>query len=209
MTRQEFIEKTGFIPSHSLYTAIENAYMAFDGDKDSFCEAYKGNVNSIAEIIARSADADLNKEFDSRDKLIDELKHQAVGLKSDIIYLNEQIEELEEQLDKELDWKPCKNVGTQMTQTDYQNLAADKFAKSMTDEEAANFIAEELGFDPKKVKIIPTVETFESNKYHRMRVAVRYKREPLNASTDWNYIRFDVNDVEYEYINGQLMLYCK
>lgn len=48
-----------------------------------------------------------------------------------------------------------------------------------------------------------------SNKYHRMRVAVRYKREPLYASTDWNYVRFDVNDVEYEYINGQLMLYCK
>lgn len=209
MTIKEFTERTGFIPSHNLYTAIENAYMAFDGDKDSFCEAYKGNINSIAEIIARSADADLNKELDSRDKLIDELKHQAVGLKSDIIYLNEQIEELEEQLDKELDWKPCKNAGTQMTQTDYQNLAADKFAKSMTDEEAANFIAEELGFDPKKVKIIPTVETFESNKYHRMRVAVRYKREPLYSSTDWNYVRFDVNGIEYEYVNGQLELYCR
>lgn len=96
-----------------------------------------------------------------------------------------------------------------MTQADYQDLSANEFTKSMTGEEAANFIAEELGFDPKKVKIIPAVETFESNKYHRMRVAVRYKREPLCASTDWNYIRFDVNDVEYEYINGQLMLYCK
>lgn len=209
MNIKEFTERTGFYPTYEHYKFIEKSYMDFDGDKDAFCEAYKGNVNSIAEIIARSADADLNKEFDSRDKLIDELKHQAVGLKSDIIYLNEQIEELEEQLDKELDWKPCKNAGTQMTQTDYQNLAEDKFAKSMTDEEAANFIAEELGFDPKKVKIIPTVETFESNKYHRMRVAVRYKREPLYSSTDWNYVRFDVNGIEYEYIDGQLEMYCR
>lgn len=209
MTIKEFTERTGFYPTYEHYKFIEKSYMDFDGDKDAFCEAYKGNVNSIAEIIARSADADLNKEFDSRDKLIDELKNQAVGLKSDIIYLNEQIEELEEQLDKELDWKPCKNAGTQMTQTDYQNLAADKFVKSMTDEEAANFIAEELGFDPKKVKIIPTVETFESNKYHRMRVAVRYKREPLYSSTDWNYVRFDVNGIEYEYINGQIVMYCR
>lgn len=209
MTRQEFIEKTGFIPSHSLYTAIENAYMKFDGDKDSFCGAYKENTNRIAEIIALSADANLNEELDSRDKLIDELKHQAVSLKSDILFLNDRNEELEDQLDEELDWKPCKTAGTKMAQADYQDLSANEFTKSMTGEEAANFIAEELGFDPKKVKIIPTVETFESNKYHRMRVAVRYKREPLNASTDWNYIRFDVNDVEYEYINGQLMLYCK
>lgn len=209
MNIKEFTERTGFYPTYEHYKFVEKSYMDFDGDKDAFCKAYKANENGLAEIIARSADADLNKEFDSRDKLIDELKHQAVGLKSDIIYLNEQVEELEEQLDKELDWKPCKNAGTQMTQTDYQNLAADKFAKSMTDEEAANFIAEELGFDPKKVKIIPTVETFESNKYYRMRVAVRYKREPLYSSTDWNYVRFDVNGIEYEYANGQLELYCR
>ena len=179
MTRQEFIDKTGFIPSHSLYTAIENAYMKFDGDKDSFCEAYKGNTNRIAEIIALSADADLNKELDSRDKLIDELKHQAVGLKSDILFLNDQVEELEDQLDKELDWKPCKTVGTQMTQADYQDLSANEFTKSMTGEEAANFIAEELGFDPKKVEIIQQISQNARRREVQARATLRFNRMEL------------------------------
>lgn len=119
------------------------------------------------------------------------------------------INDLQAQLGAELEWTPCKDAGTWMAQRDYVKLREDRFTKTMTDEEAANFIAEELGFDPKKVKIIPTVETFESNKYHRMRVAVRYKRESLYSSTDWNYVRFDVNGIEYEYVNGQLELYCR
>lgn len=42
-----------------------------------------------------------------------------------------------------------------------------------------------------------------------MRVAERYDREPCYGSTDWNYVRFDVNGIEYEYINGQLVMYWR
>ena len=40
-----------------------------------------------------------------------------------------------------------------------------------------------------------------------MRVAETYEREPLYESTDWNYVRFDVCGMAYEYVNGQLMMY--
>ena len=115
----------------------------------------------------------------------------------------------ERQLDAELEWTTCKSAGTQMTQRDYVKLKEDSFTKVMTDEEAANFIAEELGFNAERVKIILTVETYEVDKHRRMRVAGTYEREPLYESTDWNYVRFDVNGIGYEYIDGQLEMYCR
>lgn len=36
-----------------------------------------------------------------------------------------------------------------------------------------------------------------------------YDREPLYESTDWNYVRFDVCGMTYEYVNGQLVMYCR
>ena len=37
MMREEFEQRTGFLPSQSLYSIIEKYYMNFDGDKDAFC----------------------------------------------------------------------------------------------------------------------------------------------------------------------------
>lgn len=199
MTIKEFTERTGFYPTYEHYKFIEKSYMDFDDDKDAFCKAFRDNTDGIAEKITREVERFVEEQTElgmhEHDAMEERIARQA-GI----------INDLQAQLDKELDWKPCKNAGTQMTQTDYQNLAADKFAKSMTDEEAANFIAEELGFNAERVRIIRKTETYEVNKHHRMRVAETYEREPLYGSTDWNYVRFDVCGMTYEYVNGQLMM---
>lgn len=39
MMREEFEQRTGFLPSQPLYSIIEKYYMNFDGDKDAFCKA--------------------------------------------------------------------------------------------------------------------------------------------------------------------------
>lgn len=108
-------------------------------------------------------------------------------------------------LDKELEWKDCPNMGTQMTQADYEHLK--QCGETLTEESAKALIAEEFGFDPCKIKIITTVDTYESNKYHRTRKKETYSRNPVNCSTDWNYIRFNCSDWYYEMINGQLYQY--
>lgn len=200
MTIKEFTERTGFIPSHSLYTAIENAYMAFDGDKDAFCKAFRENADGIAEKITREVERFVEEQTELG-------MHEHDTMEKRLNAQQKEIEKLKAQLDAELEWTPCKSAGTQMTQRDYVKLREDSFTKVMTDEEAANFIAEELGFNVKRVKIIHTVETFEVNKHRRMRVAETYDREPLYSSTDWNYVRFDVCGMTYEYVNGQLMMY--
>ena len=200
MTIKEFTERTGFYPTYEHYKFIENAYMESDGGKDAFCEAYKNNTDGIAEKIAKSRDfetkAEAGKQAHAR-------MEERIARQADII------SDLQAQLDAELEWTPCKDAGTRMTQRDYVKLREDRFTKTMTDEEAADFIAEELGFNAARVKIIRKAETYEVNKHHCMRVLETYEREPLYELTDWNYVRFDVNGIGYEYINGQLVMYCR
>ena len=202
MTIKEFTERTGFYPTYEHYKFIEKAYMESDGGKDAFCEAYKNNTDGIAERIARAADRDFEKEAEAGKKAYARMEERIARQ----AYI---INDLQAQLDAELEWTPCKDAGTRMTQRDYVKLREDRFTKTMTDEEAADFIAVELGFNAERVRIIRKAETYEVNKHHRMRVLETYEREPLYESTDWNYVRFDVNGIGYEYINGQLTLYCR
>ena len=200
MTIKEFTERTGFYPTYEHYKFIEKSYMDFDGDKDAFCKAYKANENGLAEKITREVERFVEEQTELG-------MHEHDAMEERLNAQQEEIEKLKAQLDAELEWTPCKDAGTQMTQRDYVKLREDSFTKVMTDEEAANFIAEELGFNGVRVRIIHMVDTYEVNKHRRMRVAETYEREPLYESTDWNYVRFDVCGMTYEYVNGQLMMY--
>lgn len=202
MTIKEFTERTGFYPTYEHYKFIEKSYMDFDGDKDAFCKAYKANENGLAEKIAREVERYIEDQTELG-------MHEHDAMEERLNAQQKEIEKLKAQLDAELEWKLCKSIGTQMTQRDYVKLKEDKFTKTMTDEEAANFIAEELGFNAERVRIIRKAETYEVNKHRQTRAAETYEREPLYESTDWNYVRFDVNGIEYEYIDGQLEMYCR
>ena len=202
MTIKEFTERTGFYPTYEHYKFIEKSYMDFDGDKDAFCKAFRENTDGIAEKITREVERFVEEQTELG-------MHEHDAMEERIARQADIINDLQTKLDAELEWTPCKDAGTRMTQRDYVKLREDRFTKTMTDEEAANFIAEELGFNAARVKIIHKAETYEVNKHHRMRVAETYDREPLYESTDWNYVRFDVNGIEYEYVNGQLELYCR
>lgn len=202
MNIKEFTERTGFYPTYEHYKFIEKSYMDFDGDKDAFCKAYKANENGLAEKITREVERFVEDQTELG-------MHEHDAMEERLNAQQEEIEKLKAQLDAELEWTPYKDAGTQMTQRDYMKLKEDRFTKTMTYEEAVNFIAEQLGFSAERVRITYTAETFEVNKHRRMRVAERYDREPLYGSTDWNYVRFNVNGIEYEYINGQFVMYCR
>lgn len=202
MNIKEFTERTGFYPTYEHYKFIEKSYMDFDGDKDAFCKAYKANENGLAEKITREVERFVEDQTE-----LGMYEHDA--MEERLNAQQKEIEKLKAQLDAELEWTLCKSAGTQMTQRDYVKLREDSFTKTMTDEEAANFIAEELGFNAERVRIIRKAETYEVNKHRRMRVAETYEREPLYESTDWNYVRFDVYGMAYEYVNGQLVMYCR
>ncbi len=58
MMISEFIDRTGFEPTAKEYAKIEEAYYAFDGDKDAFCKAFvkDGGVQKLCK--ARAAEID-------------------------------------------------------------------------------------------------------------------------------------------------------
>lgn len=197
MMMSEFIERTGFEPTADEYVKIENAYYDFDGDKDAFCKAFvAGNgVSRIcrarAEEIARlrsvilETEKRFKKDMDERDRCI---------------------EKLTAELDRELEWKPAANTGTNMSQYDYDHLA--RSGRKMTDEDAKAFIADECGFAPEKIRILHEVSSYEVNKHHQLRKSNTYERTPIYESTDWNYVRFDCAQFMYELVNGELRFYC-
>ena len=197
MMISEFIERTGFEPTASEYAKIEKAYYDFNGNKDEFCKAFVKNGGE-------------KKIYKERAEEIAQLKRQLVEMekqhKSDMEAREKQIAELNADLDRELEWKPCDGSGTNMTQERYEHLA--NCGQVMSDEEAKEFIADECGFDPEKIHILHEVNTYEVNKHRRLRVAGPFDRAPMYESTDWNYIRFDCACFMYEFINGQLCFYC-
>lgn len=98
------------------------------------------------------------------------------------------------------------NMGTNVSDVDYQKLAHMCDTNHMTDEEASLFIGQELGFDPLRVKIIHDVEDYykEGPYFKAWHI---YHRDPQYNATDWNYFRFDVCGYSYEYTNGILRFY--
>lgn len=198
MMMSEFIDRTGFTPTYEEYQKIEEAYYNFDGNKDAFCKAFV-ECNGEKEICS------------TRAKKIDQLKSQLVESDRNIKELTERYEQkirlLQAQLDAELEWKPCADCGTNMSQSDYERLCNSGTSREMTLEEAKQFIYEECGFAPERVCIVPSVSIYEVNKYRRLRKASTFTRQPVYESTDWNYVRFDCGNWMYELVNGDLRFY--
>ena len=126
----------------------------------------------------------------------------------EITELKKEVAELKAALEKEEEWKVSETSGTQMSQDDY--LALERSGDIMTEDKAAEWVAEEFGFNPKAVKIRTKAQTYEVNRHHKMRNGETYERKPIYCSTDWNYVRFDVNGNitwQYEAVNGELYPY--
>ena len=200
MLISEFENLTGIYPSENLYSVIERFYSESKEDKHDFCRAYLMNADGLAERIQREVNnLELNRENQATAEIWKlETKLNAEKVRAD---------KLQNQLDKELDWHPAKHTGTNMKQDDYNKLAESGSAIIPSDEEAIEHLSILFGFMPEKIQILREVQTFEVNKYHRLRVKETFRREPLYDATDWNYIRFDCAGMQWELVNGELLPY--
>lgn len=200
MLISEFENLTGIYPSANQYSVIEKFYSESKEDKHDFCRAYLMNADCLAERIQREVNTlELNRENQATAEVWKlETKLNAEKVRAD---------KLQQELDKELDWKPAEHTGTNMKQEDYNKLAESGSAIIPSDEEAIEHLSMLFGFMPEKIQILREIQTFEVNKYHRLRVKDTYHREPLYDATDWNYIRFDCAGNQWELVNGELLPY--
>lgn len=97
-------------------------------------------------------------------------------------------------------------VGTNLDQDRYERLAHS--AKPLSETEAKALINDEFGFEFSRIKLISEVDKWELDESSKKwKHKETYNRPPLYDATDWNYIRFDVNGYQYEFINGELYFY--
>ena len=166
-------------------------------DKQAFCEQYKGNIgfSNLLNLVEQEL-VELQRRVEETDAVMSQ----------ELVSKDTQIKSLEEKLDKELEWKLAESTGTNLSQEEYEKVemiiteASPKF-------DAVKFVADEWRFQEEYIRIIKTVHTYEKNRHGMLRVKDTYEREPFYVSTDWNYVRFDVNDMQYEVVNGELYFY--
>lgn len=197
MEKTEFIKKTGFEPMEEEYKEIEQLYYDFDGDKDAFCKHFVKS-GGVQNLLCRRADTILC--------LKDELRKVAESREKQEKILEAEIEKIKEELDKELEWRPCSG-GTNMPQIRYEELLHTSGVELLSESEAKQLIYNEFGFAPEKVIIILTVSTYEADRHGHMRKAMTYERVPLYCASDWNYIRFNCAGWMYEMVNSGLGSY--
>ena len=188
MLYSEFTTLTGVKVSIEEYDCIEQSYYDSELDKAEFCKMWKQDFGSgkwAIELALRRRLRHMTEELKEREK---------------------KIAKLEEQLDREQDWKLSDRAGTNMSQEKYISLRED--GDLISYDTAKNIIAKEFGFQLDKIEIITEVETFEVSRHYRLRRKDTYTREPVYESTDWNYIRFNVENLQYEMVNGDLEQYC-
>ena len=199
MMMSEFIERTGFEPTAEEYAEIEEAYYRFDGDKNAFCEHWKRTVGVEGMCKARA-------------EMIERLRSTALetekNLMAEIAKRDEQIARLQAELEEADGWKLYEDPHN-VKQGEYEKLLAGG-ARVMDDDEAADLIAREFGFERSRITIIHEVPREEANRSGRVRRIGVFHRESLYDATDWNYIRFNVHGnvtMAYEMHDGDLQLF--
>lgn len=185
MMMSEFTERTGFEPSFEEYREIEEAYYSFDGNKDEFCKAWV-------------KDGGIERTCRERVQKIQELQKRIAEMKKEHEAI---VAGLKQKLDRELEWKPYTDENL-VSDDDYNSLA--KYGRKMTDEEAVEWIAQEFGFDTRKIKIYHTAPIFEVNRHSQLRKVGEKDRSPIYDATDYYYVCFTVAGWEYEATNGSL-----
>lgn len=192
MMREEFEKLTGFYPTAELYAQIEAAYTDFPGDKVAFCKAYKKNEDGLSEKIQRTVDMAQIKAQQKADKEAEATEKR--------------IKELEDRLERELEWKPYEDTSN-VQQADYTRLQTAGGTRTLTDDEAKDLLYDWYGFAKEKIKIHRTIPQYEVNRHRQLRKVGEIDRAPLYNATDWNYIRFDCGCMSYELQNDNLRPY--
>ena len=194
MTIHEFEELTGVYPSTDLYSAIEQAYDDYPGDKREFCAEYKANKDGLAEKIQYMASLNTINALSAETAKANEAKLERDDAKR-------RIKELEAALEKAQGWQKY-GTGSHMSDADYLDL--EKRGEPITEERAKEIIHKEFGFAVEFIEIVNELTEYEVNHSHQLRETGKLSRLPHYESSDWNYIRFNVNGWQYEMVDGQL-----
>lgn len=104
------------------------------------------------------------------------------------------------------------DIGTNLTQEEYQKLATQDDTKHLSEAEAKILINKWYGFEASRIEVhasavVADFEKVEKNGAQVWRPKRVYSRKAVCNAPGWNYIRFDVCSNQYELVNGELYFY--
>lgn len=176
------------------------------GENSYIGTAFDGCFEIAEENIEFDSACSMKNRYETAIGESKKLMQTAETLKDENGSLMKKLERLENQLDRELEWKPYTDKDN-VSQKDYEHLVGDPFTRFLNDEEAKDLLYDWFGFAKEKITIIRSVSTYEINRHNRLRKTGEIERLPAYNATDWNYIRFNCGSVGYELYNDQIRLF--
>ena len=200
MQINEFEALTGFYPDQALYALIEDEYMQSEFQKDEWCERYRNNVDGLAEKVQLAAERARAKREKAIEEERESLRKEISDLHRDIASVLEKVRRLEA-------WRPFEVSHMEMHK--YIELWDSRTSEFDSAEDVKRWIACEFGFNPGTIRIVEEIPMYEKSREGRIRKTGGVEeRKPAYYSTDWNYVRFDVetgsSTYQWEVVDGEL-----
>jgi len=201
MMREEYEELAGRKVSQIEYSIIDRIYSADPRSKEVFVKAVIKDIDGIQTRIMRLVDEEVEKRCaDARKPYAEKIS----SLDNENRELREENSRLNRELERALEYVPYET--SRMTDVEYFNLINDGSAKEYDFETARRFIAEWFGFDISKIGICFEMDVCMKDRWGRIHTRGSKERAPFYVSSDWNYVRFNVVDMQYECVNGELYI---
>ena len=176
------------------------------GENSYVATAFEGCAEIAKENIEYDFATSMKDKYENAVAKADTFQKNNAELKEEIDRLKNKIQILEQELDRELEWKPYID-GRNVSQETYDELVSNPSTNFLSDEEATEMIYTEFGFAKEKIRIVRTVNTYDINKHHRLRKSGETERRPAYNATDWNYILFECSGVKYEICDGDINIF--
>ena len=176
------------------------------GENSYVATAFEGCAEIAKENIEYDFATSMKDKYENAVAKADTFQNSNAELKEEIDRLKNKIHFLEQELDRELEWKPYID-NRNVSQETYDELVSNPSTNFLSDEEATEMICTEFGFAKEKIRIVRTVNTYDINKHHRLRKSGETERRPAYNATDWNYILFECSGVKYEICDGDINIF--
>ena len=176
------------------------------GENSYVATAFEGCAEIAKENIEYDFATSMKDKYENAVAKADTFQKNNAELKEEIDRLKNKIQILEQELDRELEWKPYID-GRNVSQETYDELVSNPSTNFLSDEEATEMIYTEFGFAKEKIRIVRTVNTYEIDRHHRLRKSGETERRPAYNATDWNYILFECSGVKYEICDGDINIF--
>lgn len=162
------------------------------GEESYIGKAFEGCFEIAEENINNDFMISMKERYDTATYREDTLRTKVGELSAEVDSLKAEVDCLQARVEREEEWKPYEGNDGNTSQEEYDVLASDASAKELSDDEAAQIIADEFGFERDRIGIVREINTYEINRHGRLRKAGTTPRRPLFDAWDYYYIRFDV-----------------